>query len=45
VRSMEAIFGGASNPAVALQSALRTETPTATALSPPAGAAAFARIG
>jgi DNA-binding transcriptional ArsR family regulator len=45
VRSMEAIFGGACDPAVALQSALLSKTPTTPTLRRPAGAAAFAKIG
>ncbi len=45
VRSMEAIFGGASDPAIALQSALRSEAPITPTLRPAAGAAAFAKIG
>jgi DNA-binding transcriptional ArsR family regulator len=44
VRSMEAIFGEASDPAVALQSALRSQAPTTPALRRPAGVAAFAKI-
>ncbi len=44
VRSMEAIFGGASDPAAALQSALRSDALATPVLKRPAGAAAFAKI-